>query len=175
MLLPVHTRHRGATVVEFALVLPFLMFLFVMGDGTGGIMLYNRPASEANSDKVQITGNAAGTVDVGGLTSGPCAGMVLWQERSSAVEMLVEGNGHFSLRGTFYAAGARLNVNGNGKTAAGDATGYWIDSTGAKIDGSSRIGSQFIVNNLSLGGNGNVRLDYVNEYVARTRIITLVE
>ena len=50
-----------------------------------------------------------------------------------------------------------------------------MDDAGTQVDGSSRIGSQFIVNNLSLGGNGNIRLDYVPQKLARTRVITLVE
>ncbi len=147
----------------------------LMGTGTGGVMIYNRPTDISNSQKVQITGNPAGTVALSGLTSGPYTGMALWQDRTSTVDMLVEGNGNFSLQGTLYAAGATLNVNGNGKTSAGDVTGYYVDGAGAKIDGSSRIASQYISKNLALGGNGNVRLNYTDQNVARTRIITLVE
>lgn len=144
-----------------------------LGSGSGGIMIYNKPA-DSNSDKIQITGNPAGKVLLSGLTSGPYSGMVLWQERSAAVDVLVEGNGEFSLQGTFYAAGAKLNVNGNGKTTVGD-TGFYYDDSGNKISGGSKIGSQYIVKNLSLGGNGNVRLDYRENRVAHTRILTLVE
>ena len=147
----------------------------LMGAGSGGVMLYNNPASTATSEKIQITGNAAGAVNFIGLTSGPYAGMALWQERNSPVDMLIEGNGTFSIQGTFYAAGARLNVNGNGKTSGGDATGYYFDDAGNKVSGASRIGSQYISKNLSLGGNGNVRLAYTANKVAHTRVITLVE
>ena len=98
-----------------------------------------------------------------------------WQDRTSKVELLIEGGGNFSIQGTLYAAGDRLNVNGNGKSSSGDITGYFVDDAGTQVDGSSRIGSQFIVNNLSLGGNGNIRLDYVPQKLARTRVITLVE
>ncbi len=146
-----------------------------MGDGSGGIMIYNHPVSSASSEKIQITGNSAGTVLISGLTSGPYTGMVLWQDRTSTVDMLVEGNGSFSINGTFYAAGARLNVNGNGKTSGGTATGSYVDDSGNTVTGSSLIGSQYVVNNLSLGGNGNVRLNYTAGKVARTRILTLVE
>lgn len=138
-----------------------------MGTGTGGVMIYNSPTSAASSNKVQITGNSAGVVNLSGLTSGPYAGIVLWQDRNSAVDLLVEGNGNFSLQGTLYAAGARLNINGNG--------GYYVDGSGTQINGTTQIGSQFVSKNLSLGGNGNVRLDYVENQVARTRVITLVE
>jgi hypothetical protein len=146
-----------------------------MGAGSGGIMIYNRPTDASNSQKVQITGNPAGTVNLSGLTSGPYSGMVLWQDRKSDAEMLVEGNGNFSIQGTLYAAGALLNVNGNGKTAAGDITGFYYDEAGNKIAGSSRIASQYVSKNLSLGGNGNVRLDYSYQSVAKTRVIALVE
>jgi hypothetical protein len=125
---------------------------------TGGVMLYNAPASNANSEKIQITGNSSGTVNLSGLTKGPYAGMVLWQDRTRTVPLLVEGNGAFSIQGTFYAAGAQLNVNGNGQTSAA----------------ASQIGSQYVALDLSLGGNGNVKLNYHGN-TANTRIITLVE
>ena len=91
------------------------------------------------------------------------------------VEMLIEGNGSFTLQGTIYAAGARLNVNGNGKTSAGVPTGSYLDSNGLPVLGTTLMGSQYVSKNLSLGGNGNVRLDYLESLVARTRVITLVE
>jgi hypothetical protein len=146
-----------------------------MGTGTGGVMIYNRPTDTSNSHKVEITGNELGTVKLTGLTSGPYAGMVLWQDRTSTVEMLVEGNGNFAIQGTLYAAGARLNVNGNGKTSAGVSSGYYLDSNGLPVLGTTLMGSQYVSKNLSLGGNGNVRLDYLESLVARTRVITLVE
>ena len=146
-----------------------------MGSGSGGVMIYNHPSGTSNSEKVQITGNPVGVVKLSGLTSGPYTGLVLWQDRTSAVDMLVEGNGEFNIQGTLYAAGALLNVNGNGKTAAGDVTGYYYDINGNKISGGSQIASQYVTKDLALGGNGNVRLDYTYNSVARTRIITLVE
>lgn len=138
---------------------------------TGGVMLYNAPSGTNNSQKIQITGNPAGTVNLSPLTDGPYAGIVLWQDRTSPVDVLLEGNGNFSIRGTFYAAGAKLNINGNAKMD----TGFFLDEQGAKIYGASRIGSQFISKNLSLGGNGNIFIRYFGPEVARTRIITLVE
>jgi Putative Flp pilus-assembly TadE/G-like len=138
---------------------------------TGGVMLYNKPASSASSQKIQITGNDSGIVQLTPLTSGPYEGMMLWQDRTSAVDVLVEGNGKFSVQGTFYAAGARLNINGNGTTT----TGYGLDARGNWVPGPSQIGSQYISNNLSLGGNGNITIYYNGPDKARTRIITLVE
>jgi hypothetical protein len=141
------------------------------GSSTGGVMIYNAPTSTANSQKVQITGNSSGTVDLGPLTDGPYAGLVLWQDRTSPVDVLVEGNGGFTIRGTLYTAGAKLNINGNGSTS----TGFYLDDKGQKIYGASGIGSQFICNNLSLGGNGNISIIYNGPKVAHTRIIALVE
>jgi hypothetical protein len=142
---------------------------------SGGLMIYNNPASTAQSEKIQITGNPDGRVDLKPLESGPYKGLVLWQNRNSPVDILVEGNGNFSIKGTLYAAGAKLNINGNGKTSTGTNTGYYYDDNGNRVDGASRIGSQFISKNLSLGGNGNISIIYNGPDVAKTRIITLVE
>lgn len=142
---------------------------------TGGVMIYNKPASTATSEKIQITGNSSGEVNLSPLTSGPYAGLMLWQDRTSPVGMLVEGNGYFSILGTFYAAGALLTVNGNGSTSTGTPTGYYINSSGQVVSGSSQVGSQYISQDLALGGNGNIMINYTGPYKARTRIITLVE
>jgi hypothetical protein len=125
---------------------------------TGGVMIYNSPSDNSQSQKIQITGNASGTVGLSGLTKGPYAGMVLWQDRTRTVNLLIEGNGSFNIQGTFYAAGALLNVNGNGQANAA----------------ASQVGSQYVCLDLALGGNGNVKLNY-NGQTANTRIITLVE
>ncbi len=138
---------------------------------TGGVMIYNAPQSSSTSEKIQITGNASGTVNLSPLTSGPYAGLVLWQDRNSPVDLLVEGNGAFTIDGTFYAAGAKLDINGNGSTT----TGYYIDDNGNQVWGASRIGSQYISLDLSLGGNGNINIHYMGPNAAKTRIIALVE
>jgi hypothetical protein len=149
----------------------------IMMDPTtsGGVMIYNKPQGAADSQKIQITGDANGTVNLSPLTDGPSAGMVLWQDRTSSVDVLVEGNGNFNVSGTFYTAGARLNINGNAKSSTGTSSGFYYDDQGNPINGASRIGSQFVTNNLSLGGNGNISIKYVGPKVARTRILTLVE
>jgi hypothetical protein len=142
---------------------------------SGGVLIYNAPVSTADSEKIQITGNASGTVNLSPLTSGPYSGLMLWQDRNSSVPILVEGNGNFSINGTFYAAGAPLNINGNGQTSTGTSTGYYTDSSGTQINGASRIGSQYISQDLALGGNGNININYQGPQEAKTRIITLVE
>jgi hypothetical protein len=142
---------------------------------TGGVMLYNAPASTSSSEKIQITGNASGQVNLGPLTSGPYEGMVIWQDRTSPVGALVEGNGSFTVNGTFYVAGAQLSINGNGKTSTGTPTGYYIDNNNNQVYGASRIGSQYISLDLALGGNGNININYFGPLMAKTRIIALVE
>jgi Flp pilus assembly protein TadG len=127
----------------------------IMDPGTtGGVLIYNHPISGAQSQQIQISGNSAGTVNVSGRTSGPYAGILLFQKRSSDQQMSIAGGGNFNLKGTFYAANANLQITGNG-----DAV----------------IGSQYISRTLTLGGNGNIRIDYTDNGTARTREATLVE
>ncbi|HBI41379.1 MAG TPA: hypothetical protein DDY78_00795 [Planctomycetales bacterium] len=139
---------------------------------SGGVMIYNEPAGTADSQKIQITGNSGGTVVLSPLTSGPYTGMTLWQDRTSPVNALVEGNGNFSILGTVYMAGALLNINGNGTTTSGftDAAGNFVPAGSSPV-----IGSQYVSQDLSLGGNGNIHIAYNGPKQARTRIITLVE
>lgn len=137
--------------------------LITMDSGTtGGVMLYN--VATSTNDKIQVTGNPDGRVDLSPLTEGPYQGLLFWQQRTSDIPIEVSGNGDFSLRGTLYAAGALLSVTGNGGTivGSGGATG-------------SRIGSQYVSKNLSLAGNGNIFINYTGPEVAKTRIIALVE
>jgi hypothetical protein len=133
--------------------------------------LINEPNGIQASEKIQITGNSAGQVLLTPLTDGPYQGMVLWQDRNSTVPVLAEGNGNFNVQGTFYAANATLNINGN----ASGSTGYFIDDDGNKVTGTSRIGSQYISQDLSLGGNGNVSIKYSGPNAANIRILDLVE
>ncbi len=141
-------------------------------DTTGGVMIYNAPTSTESSEKIQITGNGAGSVDLAPLTSGPYSGLVLWQDRNSPVNTLVEGNGNFSILGTVYEAGALLNINGNGTTTTG-----FTNAAGTYIPPGSNptIGSQYISQDLSLGGNGNIHIQWNGPKQARTRILALVE
>ncbi|HLW66383.1 MAG TPA: hypothetical protein VKS79_13805, partial [Gemmataceae bacterium] len=132
---------------------------------SGGVLIYNQPASSANSEKIQITGNASGIVDLAPLQNGPYSGIMLWQDRNSAVPMQIDGNGTFTLRGTLYAAGALMNVTGNG--------GQYAAADGS-IQSGSAVGSQYITKDLGISGNGNVLLRYPG-MAAPTRILTLVE
>jgi hypothetical protein len=121
---------------------------------SGGIMIYNAPQSSAQSQAIQITGNSAGSVNLSALTSGPYAGILMWQDRTSTVNMSISGQGSFDLEGTFYVANAQLQVTGSG---------------------TATIGSQYISRTLSLGGNGAVKINYTDGGTAPLRVVKLVE
>jgi hypothetical protein len=120
---------------------------------SGGIMIYN--AGTGTNDKLNITGNSAGSITINPLTDGPYTGLSLFQARNAAQDIQIAGNGNFNIAGTFYAAGATLKVTGNGAM--------------------SNIGSQYVSLDLAIAGNGNVAITYNPQLLARTRIITLVE
>lgn len=118
-----------------------------------GVLIYTNPGN-GNSDTISVTGQ--GSMILSGMTSGPYAGITFWQRRDSTVTGTVTGTGgKTSITGTFYFAGALLNVNGNG--------------------GVANIGSQYISNMLELGGTGAIAIDWNPEDVAKKRSIHLVE
>jgi hypothetical protein len=121
---------------------------------TGGIMIYNAPSGSQSSQQINITGNSSGTVSLSPLTSGPYAGLIMFQDRTSSVGMSITGNGNFTIAGTFYAANANLGITGNGNAT---------------------IGSQYISRTLSLGGGGLVTINYSDNNTAHQRIVKLVE
>lgn len=118
---------------------------------TGGVMIYNAPKSGAQSNSINISG---GSVTLSPLTSGPYAGILFFQERTSSVSMSIQGQGGFNITGTFYAANALLSVTGQGNNT---------------------IGSQYVSRTLSMSGGGNTLINYTDQGTARTRIIQLVE
>ena len=64
-------------------------------------------------------------------------------------------SGQTSITGTFYFAGALLQITGNG--------------------GVVNLGSQYISDTLNLGGNGGINIQWTPNTVARKRSIYLVE
>jgi hypothetical protein len=126
----------------------------IMGSGeTGGIMLYN--AGTGTNDQINISGNSSGTVNLSPLTNGPYTGLTLFQARNATEPVNVQGNGNFSILGTFYVAGALLSIAGNG--------------------GASNIGSQYVSDDLAITGGGNVNIQWAGPPTAKARIIKLVE
>lgn len=118
-----------------------------------GVMIYNAPKS-GNADGIGVTGQ--GSMVLSGPTSGVYAGVTFFQDRTSTVTGNVQGaGGNTSITGTFYFAGALLNVSGNG--------------------GVANIGSQYISYDLTLGGNGGININWNPYNVGRKRSIFLVE
>jgi hypothetical protein len=121
---------------------------------SGGIMIYNNPANNANNQGISISGNSSGTVNLSALTSGPYQGILFWQARTASQQMSLTGGGSFSLTGTFYAANASLAVAGSGAAV---------------------IGSQYISRTVTFTGGGNTVIDYTDKGTAKMRDIRLVE
>ena len=117
-----------------------------------GVMIFNAPKQP--SDCINISGSNGGSVTMSPPTSGIYKGLTLFQERAATQQMTISGNGNFDVTGTFYAAGALLNVTGNG---------------------AGRIGSQYISNLLDINGGGGLAIDYNPEQVIPRRILSLVE
>ena len=116
-------------------------------------MIYNAPGN-GNAGGIGVSG--LGSMILSGPTSGPYAGITFFQDRASTVTGNVQGaGGATSITGTFYFAGALLNVSGNG--------------------GVSNLGSQYISNDLTLGGNGGININWNPYNVARKPSIFLVE
>ena len=118
-----------------------------------GVMIYNATGN-GNAAGIGVTGQ--GTVNVTGMTGGLYQGMTFFQDRTSNVTGNISGSsGTTSITGTFYFAGALLNITGNG--------------------GVVNLGSQYISKDLTLGGNGNININWTPDTVARKRSIYLVE
>lgn len=118
-----------------------------------GVLIYTSPGN-GNSDGVSVTGQ--GQITLTGMKSGIYQGMTFWQDRNSNVTATISGtSGTTSISGTFYFAGALLNVSGNG--------------------GVVNVGSQYVSKDLNLGGNGTINIQWTPYTVGRRRMITLVE
>lgn len=117
------------------------------------VLIYTNPGS-GNADGISVTGQ--GSMVLSGPKEGRYKGITFWQRRDSKVTGHVEGSGgDTSITGTFYFAGALLGVKGNG--------------------GVANLGSQYISNQLNLGGNGGINIDWGPDRVAQKRSIFLVE
>ena len=126
------------------------------GSLTGyNVMIYNDPQS--NSDTISLSGQGAITLTP--PDSGPYQGICLFQSRTSTYQPVcsVTGSGTapLSITGTFYIPKANLNVTGNGTQ--------------------DTIGSQYISDTLTLGGNGHFNVDWDPAVVPGIREVWLVE
>jgi len=116
-----------------------------------GVIIYNDPLS--SGDQVNLGGS--GSVTLSPPTSGPYAGITLFQNRNSNVSATVSGGSDFKISGTFYLAGARLKISGSGDTAV--------------------LGSQYISRRLKLSGNGSINVTWKAKTVAGKPSVSLVE
>jgi hypothetical protein len=124
------------------------------GNLTGsGVHVFNKP-QKAN-DVVNIAGQ--GSVALSPPSSGLYQGITLFQSRAAAFQptLSITGVGGMNVTGTFYAPAATLSISGNGVN--------------------NIIGSQYISNDLSLGGNGAININWSDILVSRERVIGLVE
>src|SRR5262249_48839782 len=68
--------------------------------GSGGVLIYDAGGG------IAVSGNA--TLNLSALTSGPDAGLVIFQARNNTRALNFSGNGVAGLSGTVYAAGAQV-------------------------------------------------------------------
>ena len=101
-----------------------------------GVLLYFTGLTGGNPTSVNLSGNAVVTLTP--PTSGPYQGIVLFQDRTSSASITISGNAALNTTGTEYAPGAKVTLSGNEDTDNPSHTS---------------LGSQWIVADLSLGGN----------------------
>jgi hypothetical protein len=97
-----------------------------------GVMIYN----DNGGGSIKLS--SSGTINLTPLTSGPYAGIVIYQNRNSTQEIDLSGSSGSSVTGTIYAAGGLLKLSGS--------------------SGSSQVGSQLIVYDLDLSGSATLNV-----------------
>jgi Flp pilus assembly protein TadG len=119
---------------------------------TGSNVMLYLTGSKASID---LAGN--GAVTLSPMTTGPYAGITLFQARSDTNGARLVGNGNMNITGTIYAPAANVNAEANGTTNV--------------------FGSQIIAKSLALTGNGTVNVDFDpdSQVVPATRAFGLVE
>src|SRR5262249_3410006 len=126
------------------------------GAGTltgNGVLIYTDPGN--SGDTINLAGNSGVGCTLSPMTDGPYKGITFWQNRNSAAQLNITGNGAMNISGTFYAAKADMKVTGNGAA--------------------DMIGSQYIVNTLTTGGSGNFAVNWTIPATPDTRLVALVE
>ncbi len=125
------------------------------GNETGGVMIYNDWTT--GRDAISLTGS--GSLTIQPPASGPYQGISIFQRRgtpsAAAPTIALTGTGNMNLYGTLYAAYGRLSVTGSGDAGV--------------------MGGQYVLDSLTVTGNGTVRVDPGIYPVARARLLGLVE
>jgi Flp pilus assembly protein TadG len=114
-----------------------------------GVAFYNDAAT--SSDQVVI--NSSGNVTLSPPTSGAYKGVTIFQARAATAAIAITANGTLSVSGTIYAAGAEIDLSGNG---------------------AAQVASQIIANNLNVTGGGSLTVTY-SPSVAPIRDTRIVE
>ncbi len=86
----------------------------VSGNATvsgAGVMIYNTKSSGGTYGAINLSGN--GTISLTPPSSGPDAGILIFQDRSAAQALTFSGNGMQGITGTIYAPAAQLLESGN--------------------------------------------------------------
>ena len=110
-----------------------------------GFQLGGSSSLTANGVLIYVTGGNA-SVSLGGggacvitaMTTGPYAGIAVWQDASIKKGVTLVGTPQMQITGTLYFPGAATDLKGN----------------------SSAVASQLITKTLSLSGNGSLTINY---------------
>ena len=111
------------------------------GQGTlnaTGVVIYNTTDASGSAGAISITGQ--GTVNLSAPTTGTYRGIALLQDRNVTQALNITGNGHLDLGGLVYAPDATVNLTGNGAA------------------GADLFGTGYIVNGLTMAGNGHIQV-----------------
>lgn len=131
---------------------------------TGGAKLFGSNVMIYNDGggTVQVTGQ--GDVNLTPPTSGVYKGMVIMQEPTSTKTISMQGNvnQNFNITGTLYAAKGLLSISGNGG----------LDGQG---NPKQNIGSQYVVWDFDVTGNGSFNVAYSGGEPVTIRKIQLVQ
>jgi hypothetical protein len=119
----------------------------------GGVLGSNVMLYSDGGANTSITGS--GSVILSPPTSGTYQGITYFQARSSNKDVNITAQGNLNMSGTFYAAGAKVSITGQG-------------------DYSNSIGSQWIAWQMAVTGSGSFTVNYKGE-ASPVRTIQLIE
>jgi hypothetical protein len=122
---------------------------------TGGVMIYN--VWTDRDDGITVSGQ--GSLSLVPPSAGPYKGLSIFQQRGSPTQsgppLTLSGQGKMNVTGTIYAAYSSMTISGQ----ASDNV----------------MGGQYIVDSLTVSGQGTVNVNPSNQPVAATRRYGLVE
>jgi hypothetical protein len=120
-----------------------------------GIFVYNAgssfPSAGGSFGSISLSGN--GSFNLTPQTTGPYAGLIIFQSRDNSRTLSISGNGAVSgIQGTVYGPLAPVSVTGNGTLPA-----------------------QFIVDSVNMSGNGSLTVQYTSSQVYSVSSTALLE